>query len=123
MKMRTLSLGLVALMCLPVSIQAKDRTDDWKIRFTPYLWGVSIDGTSQIGTFPPADVDAGFDDILSNLNFAASLHTEFAKGRWTFVIDPTYIALEIDDAIETSMPPYRPGPGDWYLAGGGLDFL
>ncbi len=76
---------------------------DWQIRLAPYLWGVSIDGESQIGDFPPSDVDAGFGDILSNLNFAASLHTEFARDRWTFVFDPTYISLEIDDAV--SGPP------------------
>jgi len=67
-----------------------------EIVLTPYLWGTSISGTSTIGNLPPLDIDASFSDILSNLNFAASLHTEFRFDDWVFVIDPTYISLEMN---------------------------
>lgn len=91
-----------------VSVQvgfAQEQSDDWEFRIAPYLWGISIEGSSTVGTTPAMDIDADFGDILSNLNMALSLHTEFAKGKWTFVIDPTYISLEIDDAVVAEMPP------------------
>ena len=75
-----------------------------KIVLAPYLWGTSLNGTSAVGTLPPLDIDASFSDIFSNLNFAASLHTEFHTGPWRIVVDPTYISLEVD------VPPPIPLP-------------
>ena len=83
---------------------AQNKNDDNKIILAPYLWGTSLNGTSTVGTLPPLDIDASFSDILSNLNFAASLHTEFHMGPWRFVVDPTYISLEAD------IPPPMPAP-------------
>ena len=104
--MRILVLCTVLLVISAPTI-AQDEVDEaWVIAFTPYLWGTSIDGTSAIGILPPLEIDASFGDILSVLNFAVSLHTEFERGPWVFVIDPTYIALEID-----AVPPV-PLPGD-----------
>jgi hypothetical protein len=68
--------------------------DSNEIILAPYLWGTAINGTSTVGVLPPLDIDASFSDIFSNLNFAMSLHTEFKRGPWVFVIDPTYISLE-----------------------------
>ena len=75
------------------------------IALTPYLWGSSISGTSTIGMLPPLDIDASFGDILSNLNFAMSLHTEFRFDDWVFVIDPTYISLEMGAELPPPVPP------------------
>lgn len=78
-----------------------DKSDsDWEILVAPYLWGVSLDGTSEISGLP-AEIDADFSDILSNLNVAASLHTEFHRGKWGFVFDPTYLSLEADIEVPT----------------------
>ena len=73
----------VASIILAMPVYGADDDDRWNIMFTPYLWGVSLDGTTAVGPLPPVDVDASFSDILVNLNFAASLHTEFRKRRWT----------------------------------------
>ena len=78
------------------------KPDEWTILFTPYLWGTDIHGTSTVGTLPPLELDVSFGDILSKLNIAGSAHTEFHRGDWTFVIDPTYISLDID--IVTPVP-------------------
>jgi len=68
-----------------------DKSDtDWEIILTPYLWGQSLDGESS-----GIPIEASFGDILSNLNMAFSLHTEFHRGKWAFVIDPTYVSLEM----------------------------
>ena len=84
---------------------AQSSGDDGRsISLTPYLWGTSIDGTATIGSLPPADIDASFGDILSNANFAMSLHTEFRFDDWVFVVDPTYISLEIEAALPPPIP-------------------
>ena len=88
---------------------AQNKNDDSRIILAPYLWGTSLNGTSTVGSLPPLDIDASFSDILSNLNFAMSVHTEFHRGPWRFVLDPTYISLEADipplipDASGTTM--------------------
>ena len=92
-----LILSSVGLLSSNALAQRFDR-DSNEIILAPYLWGVAIDGTSTVGELPPLEVDASFGDILSNLNFAMSLHTEFKRGPWVFVIDPTYIALEMEAA-------------------------
>lgn len=74
--------------------------DSKEIAFTPYLWASSLNGTTAIGVLPPLDIDAGFDDVLSNLNIAASFHIEFRNGPWVFTIDPMYVSIEADLAPE-----------------------
>ena len=91
----------MALCLLASPILAQDKA--WEIRLTPYLWGVSLDGTAAIGPAPPTDIDASFSDILSNANLALSLHTEFIRDKWTFTIDPTYMSLTID--VDVPVPP------------------
>ena len=79
-----------------------NESDEWVILFTPYLWGTDLEGTSTVGTLPPLELDVSFSDILSKLNIAGSAHTEFHRGDWTFVIDPTYLSVEID--VTTPIP-------------------
>jgi hypothetical protein len=85
----------VGLLSSNASAQSFDK-DANEIILIPYLWGVAINGTSTVGSLPPLDIDAGFSDILENLNFAMSLHTEFKRGPWVFVVDPTFISLEME---------------------------
>jgi hypothetical protein len=82
-----------------------------EIILAPYLWGAAIDGTGTVGNLPPLAIDASFSDILSNLNFALSVHTEFRFNDWVFVIDPTYISLE----MEAVLPPAVPAPAGTVL--------
>ena len=75
----------------------EDKGDsDWEILITPYLWGTSLQGTSQVGVLPPLDLDASFSDIVDKLNMALALHTEFHRGKWALVLDPMYVSLEAD---------------------------
>lgn len=103
---RSLFSAVVASIILTMPAQAAD--DGWNITLTPYLWGVALDGKTGIGELPPVDIDASFSDILDNLNFAASLHTEFRKGKWNFVIDPTYMDIELDVDMDLPVPPSEP---------------
>ena len=99
-----LMLGVLGLWSVSAFAQGSGGKDR-EIVLTPYLWGTSINGTSTIGVLPPLDVDASFGDILSNLNFAMSLHTEFRFDDWVFVIDPTYISLEMGGELPEPVPP------------------
>ena len=74
---------------------------EWEIILAPYLWGASMDGTAGFG---PAElpVEASFGDILDKLNMGLSLHTEFHRGKWALVIDPTYLSLEVE--VDTGTP-------------------
>jgi hypothetical protein len=99
----TVSILILAFWCS--TSLAQNSGDENKIILAPYLWGTSLNGTSTVGNLPPLDIDASFSDILSNLNFALSLHTEFHTGPWRIVVDPMYVALEVD------VPPLLPLPG------------
>jgi len=91
----TLLTLVIAAWSASASAQSTSGEDtQWVI--TPYLWGTSLYGTAVIGVLPPAEIDASFGDILSNLNGALALHTEYHNGRWAFVLDPMYVSLEAD---------------------------
>ena len=102
-KLKVLSLSALLLFATPLTagVVREDKGDsDWEILFAPYLWMTGIDGVSQVGILPPMDVEADFGDIVSNLNMALALHTEFHRGKFAFVIDPTYLSLEMDAAVD-----------------------
>jgi len=92
---------IMAISTSPANAQSSSQDDDG-IFFTPYLWMTALSGTSTIGALPPVEIDASFSDIFSNLNFAASIHTEFRKGPWAFVIDPMYVSIEAN--IDPGVP-------------------
>ena len=117
---RALICAVLILGCFSVANaeDGKEGDDSWNIVLTPYLWGVSLDGQTAFGRVPPVDVDASFSDILSNLNIGGSLHTEFRKGKWNFVIDPTYMNLEMDTPTRDVILPVPPPNGTAATLGG-----
>lgn len=99
-----LILGALGLWSASTYAQSSDEKG-LEISLSPYLWGTSIEGTSTIGSLPPLDIDASFSDLLSNLNIAFSMHTEFRKDDWVFVIDPTFLSLELELGLPPELPP------------------
>ena len=100
-----IAIALVALGGSSSAAMAQNSGDDGRsITLTPYLWGTALEGTATIGNLPPADLDASFGDIFDNLNGAMSLHIEFQFDNWVFVVDPTYISLEIEAALPPPIP-------------------
>ena len=93
--------GLLLSMSATAGVVREDKGDsDWEVLFAPYLWGSSIKGSAGVGSLPPMDVDAGFSDIVDNLNMALALHTEFHRGKWALVIDPMWVSLEMEAETE-----------------------
>ncbi len=98
-----LFLGAISF-CSSATMAQSSSDDGRSITLAPYLWGTSIDGTGAVGNLPPLEIDASFGDILSKANFAMSVHTEFRFDDWVFVVDPTYISLEIEAALPPPVP-------------------
>ncbi len=72
--------------------QQATSSDEWKISLISYLWMVSIDGTSTVGTVTvPVKVD--FSDLIDTLKFAFAAHFEASKGRWGGIVDFNFAAI------------------------------
>ena len=100
MKHNLVKFFLISACLITGSAWAQDSSDAWVIRLSPYVWGTALNGDSAIEPSPPLpllDLDLSFGDIISDVNMAFSAHTEFTKNKWTFVVDPTYVQLDIDN--------------------------
>jgi hypothetical protein len=64
----------------------------WEFRFAPYLWAQSLDGTTGVRGLE-GDVNVGFGDILSDLDFAFMGAFEARHGRWSILTDVNYAEL------------------------------
>jgi len=62
---------------------------EWRFRFAPYAWLISIDGDLGVGPFT-APVDISFSDTLDKLDLAYMFLAEAGYGRWTLTADFVY---------------------------------
>ena len=95
----------VALSIVHVaSAETKAADDEWHFMVAPlFLWGMNIDGTSELGPVStPLKLDFK-DDILENLAGVFTLHFEASKMDWTFFAEYQYSNL--DPSAETPMGP------------------
>ncbi len=97
-------LPLCLLICIAGSAMAEDAKssdDEWHFTLSPlFLWGMSIDGTSQVG---PVNVPLEItftDDVLENLTSVFTIHFEAQKGDWTLFAEYQYV--DLDPSIEIS---------------------
>ena len=86
----------VAASFVPSTVVAQE-SDGWNFRITPYLWALSLDGTTA-ALGQDVELDQSFGDILDILNIALSANMELSKGKFFVVIDPLYAQLESDFA-------------------------
>jgi len=91
----TLSL-IVSASFWPDTASAQE-SDSWKFRITPYIWMLSLDGTTAV-LGNDVDLDQSFSEILDVLNIALSVNMELSKGKFYLVVDPLYSQLESDFA-------------------------
>jgi hypothetical protein len=88
--------GLLALPS-PASAQGAVTDGPWTFQVAPYVWAVGIKGT--VATLPPlpsTSIDAGFDDLLSNLDGAVMLTGDVRKGRIGVFVDFMYSKFSVD---------------------------
>lgn len=67
-------------------------TDRMQFQIVPYLWGSGIDGPVGIGD-RTADLDASFDDLLGELQFAAMALADARRDRFVVLTDVLYMNL------------------------------
>jgi hypothetical protein len=100
---------LAALFLAQTSIvwaEDNQQQDEWKFTLTPYLWAPSINGSMKFdlpGGGNKGTADTGSNDYLENLQFAAMLSFEAAKGRWSLLSDLLYIDFS-DSGRKASVP-------------------
>ena len=95
--------GLVAIICgyaLPVwSDDSVGRTpgSDWSFNLAPYVWAAGLKGTvAAVPGLPSIKVDAGFRDILENLDIAAMVFGELRYQRFSAYADIVYTKITVD---------------------------
>lgn len=101
MKIKSLQKAVLPI-CLSVCIagsamaaDAKPSDDEWHFTLSPlFLWGMNVDGTSQIGPVT-APLELNFtDDILENLSAVFTVHFEAQKRDWTLFAEYQYVDLD-----------------------------
>lgn len=70
----------------------------WEFTVTPYMWALSLDGSTTIRG-RPADVDVGFSEILESLNIAAMVEAEARRDRFGAFVNVIYGAVGGDGNI------------------------
>jgi hypothetical protein len=66
----------------------------WEFDIIPYFWMAGLSGDITIKGVP-ANVNASFSDIASDLDFGAQMHMEAHKDRWGLFLDTTYMKLSM----------------------------
>ena len=96
-KMCRATLLFCLVWIIPVTVHAaSDRNaEEWQFTLSPlFLWGMNIDGTSQIGPVE-APLDLGFtNDILENLSAVFTVHFEAHKGDLALFAEYQYADLD-----------------------------
>jgi len=73
------------------------KRDDWSLRISPYVWAASLEGTvAAADAVPPIKIDAGFDDILRNLDLAAMVFAELRYQRFGVYADIILTNISVD---------------------------
>jgi hypothetical protein len=80
----------------PATIDAQAFDDRWNAAFGVYVWAAGLSGSVGAGGLGPADVDASFGDILSNLDLALMAAGEVRHGRVGVFTDLVYTSLSAD---------------------------
>ena len=105
-KLATLTLLLALWIASPPARADEppaDAQDAWHFRLTPYVWMAGLNGTvGVLSGLPTVEVDAGFRDILENLDLTVMAQAEARYGRLGYLADVIY--LELTDKENTSGP-------------------
>ena len=104
--MKKISLSLAAVfsviaLSLSSAGAAPDRnSDEWQFTLAPlFLWGMNIDGSSQVGPVE-APLDLSFtDDIFENLSAVFTVHFEAHKNDLSLFAEYQYTELEPSTSI------------------------
>ena len=97
-----LGLGCGLLLATPLGALA----DEWQFEATPYIFATSIDVDVGVGPIN-TEIDAGFDDILDNLEFTLMGEFEARNDRLILAFDAAYLKLGKNKSSSLSGPAGR----------------
>lgn len=84
--------SLALMLGLTSAVTANAQTSKWT--FDATLYGLAAGMSGDVGIGPAsADVDAGFDDIMDNLEFGAMGKMRIGYDRWSLSTDVIYMGL------------------------------
>lgn len=86
--------------------------DNWHFTLIPYVWLPSVDGKMNVNLperSGSGSADLSPDSYLDNLNFAAMVTIEVAKGRWSLLSDFVYVKFEDEDRKASFSGPFGKG--------------
>lgn len=86
------------LLPVPAEQSVPSEPDRWQFSLSPYFWMAGIDGDSQVFGLGEVNVSQDFGDILSDLDFAATLAGEARYGRYSIFTDMSYVRLTTESA-------------------------
>lgn len=103
--MRTITSFIVASICclfltVTSSNAVPDRaSDEWQFSFAPlFLWGVSVDGTSQFGPVSaPLQID--FNDAIEDLSAVFTFHFEAYRNDLALFAEYQFVNLEPSSTV------------------------
>lgn len=78
-----------------------DAAEPWDWHVTPYLWAAGIDGSASVANVS-ADLSADFEDIVNVLQGGVLLRVEAKSGSNGLFGDLVFLALEEEDARDTT---------------------
>lgn len=73
-------------------IDVPEEMSAWEIRMALYGWGTALNGDVVLRG-NEATVDAGFDDVWENLDYAVMGAVELSNGKWSILADLFYAEL------------------------------
>lgn len=95
-------LAVLVIVLFGVSQESSADTSSWQFELTPYLWAAGLSGDIGAGSLPSVPVDAGFTDIIKNVDLGAMGTFEARRGRWLLLFDGIYTRISGDSAIQTA---------------------
>jgi len=95
----TMAIGMaLGIAAVPVAAEDAGGPEGWHFQLAPYLWMASLEGDlATLPGLPEVHVDASFDDILDNLDFAVMLQAEARRGRFGLFTDLAYMEISVDE--------------------------
>jgi hypothetical protein len=90
--MKSPTLITCTLMAGLTTVVFAAENDNWTFDTSLYLFGAGMSGDVTVNGLT-ADLDVGFDDVMSNMEFGAMGNLRAAHGPWALTLDVIYTGL------------------------------
>ncbi len=95
--------AVTAILTAATATPALAAEKNWEFEFTPYLWGMGIDGDAIVNG-QPVKVDSSFSDIIDAMEIGGGLLLRGERAHWVLWTQVDYLATSTDELDD---PPER----------------